>query len=65
MSPIAAAVHVEAQSTTPAPPTDQRDALRRVGKRLIALADDATVNWTAQGRMDARRIGAELVAQAG
>lgn len=69
MTPVSSAARADrasnAQRGARLPPNDQRDALQRVGERLLAIADDATVNWTEQGRMDARCVGAEMLAQAG
>jgi hypothetical protein len=46
------------------PLTDQSDALRRVGERLLIIAADTTVHLSDRGREDARRVGAEMLAQA-
>jgi hypothetical protein len=42
----------------------QRDALRRVGERLLDLAADPSVGFSDRGRADARRVGAEMLDQA-
>jgi hypothetical protein len=43
----------------------QRDALRRVGERLLVIAADTRVNWTPSGRADAERVAREMLQQAG
>jgi hypothetical protein len=57
MTPIAAAVGVQR-------PNDQSAALRHVGERLLAIANDESVNWTDLGRMNARRAAIEMLQQA-
>jgi hypothetical protein len=46
-------------------PNDQRDALAAVGERLLAVAAEPATSWTPSGRADARRVGRELLLQAG
>jgi hypothetical protein len=68
MPQIASVVHGERLSNAkPAsllPPNGQSAALQRVGERLLAIANDPAVNWTDQGRMDARRAAIEMLQQA-
>jgi hypothetical protein len=65
MTPMSSAARVDRASNNLPPNDDQRDALRRVGERLLIIADNPSVNWTEQGRIDARRIGAEMLRQCG
>lgn len=65
MPQIASAAHVEGPPLTfDSPPDPERDAIAAVGRRLLDLADDASVIWTASGREQARRVGEEMLSQA-
>jgi hypothetical protein len=67
MTQIASAVHVEGNYVNPVNaifPDDQSAALRHVGERLLAIANDESVNWTDLGRMNARRAAIEMLQQA-
>jgi hypothetical protein len=67
--PQVASAHVEQVSDVAIweqlPFNAQRDALRRVGERLLIIADNPATQWTDQGRIDARRCAHEMLRQAG